>query len=262
LGLGDNAISADSIVRCELRERLAIVTLNRPEKRNAFSAKLFEALLQAFTTLPTAVRAIVLAAEGKHFCAGLDLAEHRQATPFDSALYARHGHEIFNKIQYCGRPIVAAMQGAVIGGGFELICTAHVRVAERTAFYELPEGRRGIFLGGGGTVRIARLVGADRLTEMMLTGRRLTAEEGQQLGISHYLVEPGDGLSQAIALAEKVAANAQISNYMMLNAIPMIAQMPPEAGLFAESVAQSLTLTSEDAQKGMEAFLQKKEISF
>jgi len=222
----------------------------------------FEALATTFTSFPPGIRAVVLSANGKHFCAGLDLSEHQMAAPFPSTLYARQGHEIFNRIQYCGRPIVSAMHGAVIGGGLELVCATHIRVADRTAFYELPEGRRGIFLGGGGTVRISRLIGADRLTEMMLTGRRLDAAEGQHIGLSHYLVEPGQALSKAIEIAENVAGNAPISNYMMLNAIPMIAQMPPEAGLFTESVAQALTLTSEDAVKGMNAFLQKKGVSF
>jgi enoyl-CoA hydratase/carnithine racemase len=249
-------------VTCEIRNRVAVVTLNRPDKRNAFSAKVFDGLSEVFASLPAAVRAVVLAANGKHFCAGLDLAEHKMSVPFQSTLSCRQGHEIFNRIQYCGRPIVSAMQGAVIGGGLELVCATHVRIADTTAFYELPEGRRGIFLGGGGTVRIARLIGSDRLTELMLTGRRLSAEEGQKLGLSHYLVKPGEALEKALAAAENVAGNAPISNYMMLNAIPMIAQMPSEAGLFTESVAQALTLTSGDAKTGIDAFLQKRPVSF
>ncbi len=254
--------TAEKLVGREIRDRTAIVTLNRPEKRNAFSARLFEALAEAFTTLPKEVRAVVLAGAGKHFCAGLDLSEHKVAAPFESVLYSREGHEIFNRIRSCGRPVISAMQGAVIGGGLELVCNTHIRVAESNVFYELPEGRRGIFLGGTGSVRVAEVIGAHRLVEMMLNGRRLSAEEGHQFGLSHYLVGPGEAMDRALAIADNVAANAPVSNYLMLHALPMIAQMPPEAGLFMESVAQALTLTTGDAQAGMEAFLQKKPISF
>jgi enoyl-CoA hydratase/carnithine racemase len=177
-------------------------------------------------------------------------------------LYSREGHRIFASIRECGRPIITAMQGAVIGGGLELACCTHIRVAEEGSFYELPEGRRGIFLGGGGTVHVAQIIGSGRLMEMMLTGRRLTAQEGQDYGLSHYRVANGGAFEKAMELAERVAGNAPISNYLMLNAIPMIATMAPEAGLFTEAVAQALTLTSEEARQGMSAFLNKKKIDF
>lgn len=255
-------MSAQTPARFEVHGRIGIVTLDRPHKRNAFSRALFEALRDIFATIPEEVRAIVLAGEGQHFCAGLDLAEHKAADPFPSMLYSREGHRIFASIRECGRPVVCAMQGAVIGGGLELAACAHIRVAESNAFYELPEGRRGIFLGGGGTVNVAQIIGAARLTEMMLTGRRVSSEEGQALGLSHYLVGEGDGLAKAMELAECVAGNAPISNYLMLAAIPMIATMSPEAGLFTEAVAQSLTLTSPEAKAGMDAFLSKSKIDF
>jgi len=223
---------------------------------------LFHELRDAFAALPSDVRAVVLAGEGKHFCSGLDLSEHKIAEPFPSVLYSREGHRIFDSIKNCGRPIVTAMQGAVIGGGLELACCTHIRVAETGTFYELPEGRRGIFLGGGGTVHVRRIIGAGRLTEIMLTGRRVTAEEGQQMGLSHYLVEPGQARTKALELAERVAQNAPISNYLMLTAIDMIDTMPPEAGLFTEAIAQALTLTTGDAQAGMDAFLQKRDVKF
>ena len=255
-------MSEDAVVRRELRGRVAIVTLARAEKRNALSRGVFHGLRAAFADLPEDVRAVVLAGEGAHFCAGLDLTEHKTTTPFPSMLYSREWHKLVQGIRDCGRPVVTAMQGAVIGGGLEMACCTHVRVAEADAFYQLPEARRGIFIGGGGSVSIAEIIGAGRLTEMMLTGRRLSAEEGQALGLSHYLVEPGQALPKALELAEHIAGNAPISTYMTLNAIRLIASMPAEAGLFTESVAQALTLTSEDAEAGMNAFLQKKTTSF
>lgn len=248
----------EAIVHKEIRGSIAIVTLNRPEKRNALSEQLFIALKDAFSTLPDSVRAVVFAGEGDHFCAGLDLGEHRNSKPFESSLYSRWGHEIVNSIRYCGRPVISALHGAVLGGGFEMISATQIRVADTTTFYQLPEGRRGIFVGGGGTVFISRIIGPDRMTEMMLTGRKLDAEEGHRLGLSHYMVPEGQSLEKAIELAEYVSGNAPIATYMMINAIPHISQMPAETGLFTESIAQALSLTSRDAVDGMDAFLQKK----
>lgn len=246
------------IVRKEIRRNIAVITLNRPKKRNALSEKLFIALKEAFRSFPDSVRAVVFAAEGEHFCAGLDLAEHRHSKPFQSSLYSRWGHEIVNSIRYCGRPVICALHGAVLGGGFEMVSATQIRVADKTTFYQLPEGRRGIFVGGGGTVFISRIIGPDRMTEMMLTGRKLEAEEGHRLGLSHYLVPAGQSMEKALELAEYVSGNALIASYMMIHAIPQISQMPAEGGLFTESIAQALSLTSPDAVDGMDAFLEKR----
>ncbi|WP_332812506.1 crotonase/enoyl-CoA hydratase family protein [Sphingomonas sp.] len=245
----------EPVVTREIRDNLAIITLNRPEKRNALSNRIFVALKDAFTDIPESVEVVIITGNGDHFCAGLDLAEYKLTPAYEGMLYSRWGHKLFDSIQYCGRPVIAAMHGAVIGGGLELASCAHIRVADRTTFYQLPEGRRGIFLGGGGTVRIARLIGVGRLTEMMLTGRRIDVDKGEQLGLSHYVVEPGKSMETALEIAKNVAANAKISNYMMLNALSMIEDMPAQAGLFAEAVAQALTLTSPEAQQGIDAFL-------
>ncbi|WP_313805910.1 crotonase/enoyl-CoA hydratase family protein [Sphingobium sp.] len=249
----------EAVVRKEIRGSVAIVTLNRPTKRNALSKQLFIELKAAFSSFPSSVRAVIFTGEGKHFCAGLDLSEHRHHEPFEATLYSRWGHEIVNAIRYCGLPVISALHGAVIGGGFEMISATHIRIADETAFYQLPEGRRGIFVGGGGTVFISRIIGPDRMTEMMLTGRKFDAQEGHHLGLSHYLVPEGQALEKALELAEQVAGNAVISNYLMLNAIGHISQMPAETGLFTEAVAQALVMTSSDAVTGIDEFLVKKQ---
>lgn len=251
-------MAEQEVVQREIRGNVAIVSLNRPEKRNALSNRIFEGLQDAFSNIPDAVEVIIITGNGEHFCAGLDLAEYKLVPAYEGMLYSRWGHKLFDSIQYCGRPVIAAMHGAVIGGGLELASCAHIRIADRTTFYQLPEGRRGIFLGGGGTVRIARIMGVGRLTEMMLTGRRLDVEKGEQIGLSHYIVDAGQSMETALEIAANVAKNAKISNYMMLNALSMIEDMPAQAGLFAEAVAQALTLTSPEAQSGIDAFLQRK----
>src|SRR6185295_15116442 len=145
---------------------------------------------------------------------------------FATVEHSRMWHRVLDGLQYGTRPVVAALTGAVIGGGLEIAAACHVRVADPTAFYQLPEGRRGIFVGGGASVRVARIIGAGRTAEMMLTGRTLDAATGQALGLSHELAEPGQALARALALAETIAGNAPLSNYMIVQALPRIADMP------------------------------------
>ncbi|MFE7276798.1 enoyl-CoA hydratase-related protein, partial [Streptomyces sp. NPDC057623] len=150
------------LVRTEIKGSIAIVTLNRPEKRNALSQKLYYSLKDTFSELPDAVRAVVFTGEGKHFCAGLDLAEHRESEPFESSLFSRASHEIVKSIRYCGRPVISALQGAVIGGGFEMASGKKVRVAGNTTFLPPPQERGGCFFGGGGSVPLSRIPGTNQ----------------------------------------------------------------------------------------------------
>jgi enoyl-CoA hydratase/carnithine racemase len=246
----------------ERRGAIAIVTLNRPDKRNALSEALWHDLKTTFEGFGPDVRCVVLAGAGKHFCAGLDLSEHRHREAFDSIFMSRFAHATLESIQFGGCPVVTAMQGAVIGGGLEVATATHVRVADATAFYQLPEGRRGFYVGGGASVRVARIIGSGRMVEMMLTGRTLDAEAGERLGLSHYLVEPGKALEKAIELAENIAKNARIPNYLIVQAIPRIADMSASDGLWTESVAQAVSMTSEDARAGIDAFFNKRKIDF
>jgi enoyl-CoA hydratase/carnithine racemase len=255
-------MSSEDVLKFERRGKIAIVTLNRPAKRNALSEALWKGLRSTFENLDPEIRAVVLAATGEHFCAGLDLSEHTDREPFASIAMSRFAHATLDAIQFGGVPVVAAMQGAVIGGGLEVATATHIRVADSSTFYQLPEGRRGIYVGGGASVRVAQIIGVGRMVEIMLTGRTLDAEAGELLGLSHYLVEKGKTLEKAIALAEQVAGNAPIPNYLIVQAIPRINDMSAADGLWTESIAQALSLTSEDAKAGMKAFLERRKIDF
>ena len=250
------------ILLVERREQIAIVTLNRPDKRNALSEALWAELKKTFENFDRDVRCVVLAGAGKHFCAGLDLSEHRHREPFDSIFMSRFAHATLDAIQFGGRPVVTAMQGAVIGGGLEVATATHVRVADETAFYQLPEGRRGFYVGGGASVRVAKIIGSGRMVEMMLTGRTLNSSAGEQLGLSHYIVPPSKALEKAIELATAIAKNAQIPNYLIVQAIPRIEDMSASDGLWTESIAQAVSMTSEDARAGIDAFFGRRKIEF
>jgi (methylthio)acryloyl-CoA hydratase len=141
------------------RGRVTLVRLSRPEKRNAIDSKMVEAIRSAFDRLPKETCAVVLHGEGSHFCAGADLGELAKHSGLDVVRFSRSVHEVLDRIEYGAVPVIAALHGAVIGGGLELAAAAHIRIAERNTYYALPEGMRGIFVGGGGAVRIPRLIG-------------------------------------------------------------------------------------------------------
>lgn len=247
-----------SMLRVEVAGPVVHLRLNRPEKRNAINTELVRQLQTAFVNLPAGARAAVVSGEGSHFCAGLDLSEVSEQTVAEGILHSRLWHAAFEQIQYGPVPVVAVLHGAVVGGGLELAATAHLRVAEASAFYGLPEGQRGIFVGGSGSARIPRLIGVSRMTDMMLTGRVFDAAEGQAVGLSNYLVADGEGQAKAFELAHRIAANAPLSNYAVTQALPRIAEMAPAEGLFVESLMAAIAQGDDAAKQRVRAFLDKR----
>jgi (methylthio)acryloyl-CoA hydratase len=247
-----------ALVDVQVDDRVATITLTRPEKRNAISLRVVQRLQQVFETLPDAVRVVILAGAGPHFCAGLDLSELSDATPQEGMRHSFAWYEAFGKIQFGRVPVICVMQGAVVGGGLELASSTHVRVAEASAYFGLPEGQRGIFLGGGGSVRVSKLIGFSRVTEMMLTGHVYNASEAFAIGLVHYVTPTGEGMAKARELAEKIAGNAPLSNYAITNALPLIAEQPMSHGLMTEALMAAITQGAPEAKARVNAFLDKR----
>jgi enoyl-CoA hydratase/carnithine racemase len=174
------AAGADDLtnVRVELQDAVAIVHLARPGKRNALNDETVFSLERWFSRPPEQVKAVVLVGDGDHFCAGLDLSELKERSVAEGMLHSRSWHKAFEPIEFGTLPVVAVLHGAVVGGGLELAAAAHIRIAEASTFYALPEGSRGIYVGGGASVRVPKLVGVARMMDMMLTGRTYGADEG------------------------------------------------------------------------------------
>jgi enoyl-CoA hydratase/carnithine racemase len=238
--------------------RVATLTLNRPAKRNAMNDRMIQEIARVFTERPGGFEAVVLAGAGPSFSAGLDLSEHSLRSPAEAMQTSALWHRVTGLIEGGGIPVIAALHGHVVGAGLETAASAHIRIAEEGCQFALPEGRRGIFVGGGASVRVSRLVGASRLMEMMLTGRMVDATEALRIGLVHHLVPPGEALARAQAVAATVADNAPLSNLMMLNALPRIAEMAPTEGLFTETLAVALAQTSPEAQARMRDFLERR----
>ena len=237
---------------------VGILLLNRPAKRNALSDAMVAELEALFGALPNGVKAVVLHGAGAHFCAGLDLSELGERSAAQGVAHSRGWHRVFDRIQFGRVPVVAVLHGAVVGGGLELASCAHVRVAEKSAFYAFPEGQRGIFLGGGGSVRVPRLIGAHRVADMMFTGRVLSAAEGQAAGISTYLVGTEKGLAKGIELAHRIASNAPATNFALIHALPRIAELGQDAGLLMESLMAGIAQSEPEAKQRMKDFLEKR----
>lgn len=242
----------------EQRGRVLLVGIDRAEKRNALNDGAVEALEAIFSALPGDVGAVVIHGIGENFSAGLDLSELSERDAVEGVMHSRFWHRVFERIQFGRVPVIAALKGAVIGGGLELAASAHIRVAERSAFYALPEGQRGIFVGGGGAVRVPRLIGVARMMDMMLTGRTYSAEEGLAIGLSQYLVEAGEALPKAIELAERVAGNAAMTNFAVIHALPRIAESDPAAGYLTEALTAAVAQSAPEAKQRVRDFLAKK----
>ncbi len=240
------------------QQEVAIVRLTRAHKRNALNDATIAALRQAFETLAPSVRAAVIAGEGEHFCAGLDLSELSERDASQGLLHSRSWHAALDCVQQGPVPVIAALHGAVVGGGLELASACHIRVADESTFYALPEGSRGIFVGGGGSVRIPKLIGAARMTDMMLTGRVYNAADGERAGFAQYLVPAGQAFDKAVALAERVAQNAPMTNYALMHALPRIAEQSSDHGFFTESLMAAIAQSAPEAKARVRAFLEGK----
>src|SRR5215212_8486019 len=193
------------------------------------------AIHDCFSALPEGTGAVVIHGIGDHFSSGLDLSELTEHDATEGLRHSQMWHRVFDRIQYSRVPVIAVLKGAVIGGGLELACAAHIRVAEPSAYFALPEGSRGIFVGGGGSVRLPRMIGVARMMDMMLTGRTYSAEEGQAMGLSTYLVEDGKGFAKGLELATRIASNAPLTNFAVTHVLPRIAESDPSAGFAMES---------------------------
>jgi enoyl-CoA hydratase/carnithine racemase len=243
-------------LRAERRGNVAIVRLARPEKRNALNDTIVLGLETFFTSLPDDIAAALIYGEGDHFSAGLDLSELQERDIKQGIAHSSQWHRVFDKIQFGKVPVVSVLHGAVVGGGLELAAATHIRVAERSTYYGLPEGSRGIYVGGGGSVRLPRLIGVARMMDMMLTGRTYSAEDGQAMGLSTYLTEPGDGFAKGLALAERIGGNTALTNFAITHILPRIAEVDPASGYAVESLISSIAQADAEAKNRLTAFLE------
>ena len=249
---------SEAMVTYELAGDVALVGLNRASKRNAINDELLKQIRAAVFRGTEEAKAGVIWAHGDNFSAGLDLAEASEWMKPGSTKYRRgRWHRPFDLIARGPIPWVAALKGACIGGGLELASATQVRIADESTFFALPEGQRGIFVGGGGSVRIQRLMGYARMADLMLTGRVLTAAEGERANLCQYVVPKGESFERAKQLAARIAQNAPMTNFFICNGLPRINDMSHEDGLFVEGLISAAVRTPEGYER-VRAFVEKK----
>jgi enoyl-CoA hydratase/carnithine racemase len=250
---------SSNLVTYERDGAVAVIGLNRPEKRNAINDDLVTQLRDAVVRAGDEADAGVIFGHGTNFSAGLDLAQllKRMESPLPRKKTDHAWHTVFDIIARGPIPFVAALHGAVVGGGLELAAAAHIRVADRTAFFGLPEGQRGIFVGGGGTVRVQRIVGYSVMADMMLTGRILSVDEAERLNVVRYVVDNGHALTKAKELAARIAQNTPLTNWQITNLLPRVNDLSHDDGLFLEYINTSMQRPQESLQR-LRDFVEKR----
>ena len=230
---------SEQLATYELDGDVAIVGINRAEKRNAVNTAVMADLHEAFERAASEARVGILFGHGGHFSAGLDLAEAAQRMGGGAPPKPWERGRWTVPLDLVARgpiPWIAALEGACIGGGLEIASACQIRVADETTFFALPEGKRGIFVGGGGAVRIQKLTGYARMADMMLTGRALSAAEGERANLCQYVVPAGQAMAKAKELALKVASNTPNTNWAICAGLPRIGDMGHGDGLFFEGL--------------------------
>jgi enoyl-CoA hydratase len=253
---------ADSLVLVERDGAIAVVLLNRPDQLNALSDELMEELVSALAELDRdeGVRAIVLGGSERAFAAGADIGELAQASAID--LYYQRRIERWDAIRGLWTPLIAAVSGYCLGGGCELAMACDLIVASESAQFGQPETGLGIIPGAGGTQRLTRAVGKAVAMDVILSGRRLSADEALAAGLVARVVPNEAWLEEAKGLAREIAEKGPVGTRLAKESVDRAYETTLTAGLEAERRALYLAFASEDAKEGLTAFTEKRKPEF
>jgi enoyl-CoA hydratase/carnithine racemase len=251
-----------SLVEASVDGHVALCRLNRPEAHNALSPELMEELAAAAEGCDAdpEIRCIVIAGSDEAFAAGADIAALRERTFQDSLVHP--SAKFWKRLAACRTPLVAAVSGWALGGGCELALSCDLIVASETAEFGQPEITLGIIPGGGGTQRLARTVGKQRAMELVLTGRRISADEAERMGIVNAVVRKREWLERALELAQRIARRPPIATRLAKQAVLAAEETSLAAGLETERRLYELSMATEDRLEGMDAFLEKRRPKF
>lgn len=253
---------AEALVLAERHDAVGLARLNRPEARNALSPEVMrelEAIVAEWDADP-AVRCVVIAGGERYFASGADIKAMRER-PFQEVIDAPHLRS-WRALAACATPLIAAVSGYALGGGCELALLCDMIVASETAEFGQPEIMLGIIPGGGGSQRLARVLGKQRTMELILTGQRIDAPEAHRIGIVNRVAPPAEWLEGALTLAETVARQPPLAARLAKQAVLAAEEMPFTAGLVQERRLFELAMATEDRVEGMSAFIEKRPPQF
>ena len=249
----------------DVTDGIARVTINRPDKLNALNATVISELAQAVTQIETddSIRGVLLTGAGpKAFVAGADISELASQGPVDGKARAQQGQLVFRRLERCGKPVVAAVNGFALGGGCELAMACHLRVASEGARFGQPEVKLGLGPGYGGTVRLPRLVGKGRALELLLTGEMIDAAEAWRIGLVNRVVPADRLMAEAEELLRKILENGPLAVRFVMEAVDAGLELSVDDGLLLEANHFGLLSATADMREGTAAFLAKRKAAF
>jgi enoyl-CoA hydratase len=245
----------------EVRDGVAFVIINRPDKLNALNDQVVNELADAAERVAddAAIKGALLTGAGqKAFVAGADIADLAKQGPFDGKARALRGQAMLRRLETCGKPIVAAVNGYALGGGCELAMACHIRIASDAAKFGQPEVKLGIAPGYGGTQRLPRLVGKGTALHLILTGEMIDAREAHRIGLVSQVVPPADLLATAEKTLRGILAMGPLAVRLALEAVDRGLEMSLDDGLLLEANQFGLLAATDDMKEGLEAFLEKR----
>jgi len=252
-------------LQVSVEEGIALVRINRPEVLNALNARLLDELERAFEGLreDDSVKVVIVTGAGeKAFVAGADIKELSGLEWIAGRAYSRRGQQVFNSIDSCPKPVIAAVNGYCLGGGCELALACHIRIASENARFGQPEVKLGLIPGYGGTQRLPRLVGTGRAIEILLSGDTVEAKEAERIGLVNRVVPAAELLDYCRQLAKKIMANGPLAVGLALQSVYSGAGLPLEQALTIEAGLFGLACGTEQMKEGTRAFLEKRKPEF
>ena len=249
-----------ALINVEVKDHVAVLTVNRPEALNALNSAVLEELDQAIDAVESNddVYVAILTGEGRSFVAGADIAEMKEFSAIDGKKFGVHGGGVFLKLENMSKPVIAAVNGFALGGGCELAMSCDIRLASEKARFGQPEVGLGITPGFGGTQRLPRIVGVSKAMELILTAKTIKADEAKAIGLVSEVYPAEELMDKAMELAQAICANAQIAVRQSKRCIRMGMQTDISTGSAFEAEAFGVCCGTEDKNEGMGAFLEKR----
>ncbi len=249
----------------DIRDRIAFVTINRPDKLNALNDQVMAELGLAAERIATedGIHGALLTGAGpKAFVAGADIADLAKQGPFDGKARAQRGQAVLRRLETCGKPVVAAINGFALGGGCELAMACHIRIASENAKFGQPEVKLGIAPGYGGTQRLPRLVGKGVALQLILTGEMIDAQEAYRIGLVNKVVPAAELLAASEQLLRGILTMGPLAVRLALEAVDQGLEMTLDEGLLLEANHFGLLAATQDMKEGLTAFLEKRSAKF
>ena len=245
-------------------DRVATITVNRPDKLNALNDRVIAELGEAIDEVvsDSAIGGVILTGAGRAFVAGADISELEKHGAVSAKQLAKTGQEVFGRFEASPKPVIAAVNGFALGGGCELAMACHIRIASEFAKFGQPEVKLGLIPGYGGTQRLPRLVGRGRAMQLLLTGEMIDAQEAYRIGLVNRVVQAAELLPAANEMMRTILANAPLAIASVVEVVHRGYDATLEDALTLEATAFGLLAATDDKRIGTRAFLEKASARF